>query len=340
MKKTILTDWEKLDCTDAPLPEIGEEEALVKLVYGGICGTDVHVYLHNHKTASVPRVLGHEYCGIVEKVNSKRFPDLRAGDFVTSHPLRACGYCRECLSGNENACKSIAIYGIHTDGCFAEYLVVPTQKLYRIDPSADPKVASLIEPLAVAVHDVRLSGLKRGDDVFVISAGPIGVLIALVARLAGANNVVLSEINEYRIRIAQSLGLSVLNPTEEDFERRLMEQTNGKGYEVVFEASGSRAGTALCTKVSAQRASVVVVGVPQEPYPVDTGAILAKELKMIGVRIHPQSDFAEAVRIVNSGVLNKELAALVTHVFPLEEIQKAILFSIEDQEHYKVLLQP
>lgn len=340
MKKTVLTDWEKLEVLDEELPEIGEEEALIKLIYAGICGTDVHIYLHNHKSATIPRVLGHEYCGIIEKINSKRFPDLKVGDYVTSHPLNNCGRCVPCLTGNENVCESLEIYGIHADGCFAEYFKVPVQKITKINPEVKPEIAAMIEPLAVAVHDVRLSGLRRGDNAFVISAGPIGLLIAIVAKMCGANNVVLSEMNEYRIDFAKALGFTALNPAQEGFEKKLKEESGGHGFDVVFEASGSKAGTELMTKVAAQRGMIVVVGVPKDPYPVDTGAFLAQELRMTGVRIHPQYDFDKAVEIVNKGTINDKLEKMVTHIFDLQDIEEAIRFSIEDQEHFKVLLKP
>jgi len=340
MIKTVLTDWHQLEVKEEAVPEIGEEEALIKLLYAGVCGTDMHVHAKQHKTATVPRVLGHEYCGKIAQVNSKRFPELQVGDYVTSHPLWACGQCKPCLTGNENVCRSLQIYGIHTDGCFAEYFAVPADKVYKINPEVDPVVAAQIEPLAVALHDVRLSEMKRGDRVLVISAGPIGLLIAMVARQAGAREVVLTEINEYRIQFAKSFGFPVLNPMEDRFEEKLMELTDGEGYDVVFEVSGTKSGTALMTKMAASRGMIVIVGVPGEPTPVDTGAFLAKELRAAGVRIHPQYDFKEAVDLVNSGVMNEDLKRFVTQTYPLSEIEEAIRFNGQDEAHFKVLLYP
>src|SRR5665648_1188275 len=123
MKKTILKDWKKIGVEDSPIPERGEEQALVKLLYGGICGTDIHVYAHRHKTATLPRVLGHEYCGEIISINTKKRYDLKVGDYVTSHPINSCGQCNSCLLGRENVCSDLEIYGIHVDGCFAEYFI-------------------------------------------------------------------------------------------------------------------------------------------------------------------------------------------------------------------------
>lgn len=340
MKKTILKDWGNLVVEDAPIPELGEDEVLIKLIYGGFCGTDAHVFRHKHASATIPRVLGHEYCGEIAAINTNKPTNLKIGDFVTSHPLNACGVCDPCLSGSENACKHLEIYGVHIDGCFVEYFKVPISKVCKIDKSVDPQVAALIEPLTVALHDIRVSGFRGGQSVFIISAGPIGLAIAEVVRHYGASKVVLSEMNQYRIDLAKSLGFEVVNPTEDGVEKKLMDMTGGKGFEMIYEASGSRAGTALMTKVAANCSTMVVVGVPTDVYPVDTGAMLAKELKLVGVRIHSQLDFQKAVELVNSGVLNDNLKKMVTHVFSLQDIAEAMDFNIKDQAHFKILLKP
>lgn len=340
MKKTILKDWNKLCIEEAPIPELGKEEALIKLTLAGICGTDMHVYTHRHLTATVPRVLGHEFCGEIVSINTEKYTDLKPGDFVTSHPLNSCGQCDSCLTGNENVCKGLEIYGIHVDGCFSEYFKVPTNKIYKINKEIDPIVAAQIEPLAVAMHDVRLSKLRVGQSVFIVSAGPIGLLIAIVARHSGASNVVLSEINEYRIKLAQDMEFTVLNPLEENFEERLLAETNGEGFHVIFEVSGSKSGAELVTKVAAKGGSILIVGVPEGKYPFDTGAVMANELQVAGVRIHPRYDFKQAVDMVNTGIMNDELKNLVSNIFTLDEIEEAFKFNVEDQAHFKVLLQP
>lgn len=340
LKKTVLQEWNKLCVENAPIPTLGEEEALIKLISAGICGTDMHVFAHRHLTATVPRVLGHEYCGEIISINTKKYPDLKPGDYVTSHPLNACGQCDSCLTGSENVCNDIEIYGIHVDGCFSEYFKVPTNKVYKINKNIDPIVATQIEPLAVALHDVRLSNLKRGQSVLIVSAGPIGLLIAIVARQCGASKIVLSEVNDYRIKLAQNLGFTVLNTLEDGFENRLFAETGGEGFNVIFEASGSKEGTELVTKVASKGASIIIVGVPEGKYPFDTGAVLANELQVSGVRIHSRYDFKKAVDMVNSGLINDELKILVSNVFTLDKIEEAFLFNIEDKEHFKILLKP
>ena len=338
MIKTILKDWKDLQIQEVEMPKIGKEEALIRLIYGGICGTDVHVYNHNHKTAKVPVVLGHEYCGELVDFQTDFPTDLKVGDLVTSHPLNACKVCEPCLSGHENVCEHLEIYGVHTDGCFCEYIKVPIHKVYKFHKDIPTKVAALVEPLAVAVHDVRESGLRMSDSVFIIGGGPIGLLIALVARQCGASKVGISEVNANRIEFIRSFGIEAFNPMEESFMKQVEEFHGGKGCDVVFEVSGVRAGAELMTQVVKTRGMIVVVGVPKESYPVDTGAFVAKELKMHGVRIHPQIDFKGAVDLINSGCINKELERLVTDEFPLKDLQKAIDFCMEDQNHFKVLV--
>jgi len=338
-KTPLLTDYGKIEVIEQDLPPLGEEEALIELEYGGICGTDVHIYNHSHPTAKPPIILGHEYSGRIVEINSNKRTDLKSGDLVTSHPLEGCGTCTPCLTGSANACRNIKIDGIQVDGFFTKRFIVPVSKIYKLNDSLDPRLGSMIEPLAVAVHDVRRSELSVGQDVFVVGAGPIGLLIALVARLAGARRVILCEVNSYRRELAESLGFFVFDPTLPDFEQKALDITEDKGYEIVFEASGAKACAGYMTSLTAQQGTAMVVGVAGEPYPIETFKILSRELKFIGVRIHPQQDFAEAVNLVNDGALNAELEKMITNIFPLDKLEDAIKFSIEDQEHFKVILE-
>jgi 2-desacetyl-2-hydroxyethyl bacteriochlorophyllide A dehydrogenase len=228
--------------------------------------------------------------------------------------------------------------GIHIDGCFAEYVKVPLKKIYKIPVNVSYRLASLTEPLAVAVHDVRRSRLAVGETALVIGGGPIGLLIAMVARYAGASRVVISEPNKYRIGIAQALGFEVIDPLASGSEEELMGRTDGEGYDVVFESSGTMPGAALMTKAAKIVGRVIVVGIPRTKPEVDTGAIFAKELDVLGVRIHSQLSFAAAVDVLGKGDLNTELESLITNEFALEEIQKALDFSQEDDKHIKVVL--
>lgn len=176
MIKAVLKDWEKIVIEDAPIPEIDEGEALIKISYAGLCGSDVSVYLHHHATATVPRIQGHEFCGRIADIKPLGDCNLKIVDLVTSHPINSCGKCAPCLTGRSNACQNLEVYGVHVDGSFAEYIKVPINKVYKLNDNVDEVVATLVEPLTVAVHDLRLVEFRGGQSALVISAGTLNSL--------------------------------------------------------------------------------------------------------------------------------------------------------------------
>jgi len=338
MKAAIVRKAGELLIEELPVPEPGQEEALVKVYYGGICGTDNHVYRGSHKTAKYPVVLGHEFVGRLEKINTIKDIDVKEGDNVLVQPYKPCGICEPCIQGSDNVCTKLQILGVHEHGCFAEYIKVPAHKVFKLPDNIDLKQAILVEPLAVAVHCVRKSEMQVGQTVFVIGGGPIGMIIAIVARLNGASEVVISEPNEYRKEFARKLGFNVIDPKNTDAVEEVKTMTKGRGFDVVFEASGSLGGAAMMTGCTKTSGTIVIVGVPSDKYPIDSGLILAKELKVVGVRIHAQINFLTAIKIMESGVLKDQLAPFIDTEFDLGQLDEAMKFSLEDQKHFKILI--
>ena len=338
MKAAVLTAFNQLEIKEVARPVLKEGEALIKVLYAGMCGSDVHIFSGHHPTAKPPLILGHEFCGVIEEVKSADATGLKVGDRVVAQPILACNRCEMCVQGRENLCAALNVVGVHSDGCFAAYIKMPIRKIYRLNEATDLKLAALIEPLAVAVHDVRRSGLVAGQTAFIIGGGPIGILIALLAKLSGASQVVLSEPNEIRAALVEKFGFKVLNPTKIDLLAEVAKMTDSRGFDVVFEASGTGQGAALMTEVTKKGGVIVLVGFPKGPYPVDTGSIVTKELRVDGVRVHAQANFAAAVSLLESGTLDQPLRQLMTDEFALDEIGAAMDFSIADQKHLKVML--
>jgi len=296
------------------------------------------VYNGHHATATVPRILGHEFSGEIYDIKSKS-DRLEKGDKVVVQPYFGCGVCDLCVDGRDNICSELKILGIHVDGCFAQYVKVPASKVYKVPDDMDLKLAAMAEPLAVAIHDVRRSKLKVGDKTLIIGGGPIGLLIAMVARQAGAGEVIISEINEYRIKFAQDLGFKTVNPKSEGFMDELLNCTDGKGYDVVFEVTGVKPSQLLMTKACRIGGTVMLVGFPSEPHPVNVVEAVSKELNLRGVRIHAQVNFSAAVDMLVSGKINDEIEKVITHSFRLDEFSEAIDFSFNDQQHFKVMIE-
>jgi len=338
MKAAIVRKINEISVEDLPVPKPGPEEALVKVKYAGICGTDIHVFLGHHSTARYPVILGHEFVGELMEINTAKETDVEIGDDVLVQPYKSCGVCDSCIQGRDNVCSKLCILGVHDHGCFAEYVKVPARKVYKLPSNIDLRLATLVEPLAVAIHDVRKSSLQVGQTAFIIGGGPIGALIAIVARLNGASDIVISEVNEYRIKFARDLGFTVINPRETDVMQEVMKKTGGKGFDVVYEVSGTKQGAELMTKAVKIGGTIMIVGVPTDKYPVDVGNILAKEIEIKGVRIHSQINFATAVNIIKTEVLNDQLVKFIDSEFTLDEIKEAMKFSIEDRKHFKTLI--
>lgn len=338
MKAAIVKKINEVSFEEVPKPAPGIEEGLVKVKYSGICGTDIHVYTGHHATAKYPVILGHEFVGELVEINTVKGTDLKVGDYVLVQPFNSCGVCDACIQGRDNVCSKLSILGVHEDGSFAEYVRVPLRKVYRMPDGLDLKLAALIEPLAVAVHDVKRSNLKVGQTAFIIGGGPIGALIALVARLNGASKIVISEVNEYRIKFIKDLGFEVLNPKEMDVAQEVLKMTDGKGFDVVFEVSGSQPGLELMTKAVKITGTIVIIGFPKDKFPVDTGLVASRELVIKGVRVHSQINFASGIDIMKAGIINDQLVKLIDKEFKLEEVEEAIRYSIEDQAHFKVII--
>ena len=212
----------------------GEGEVQVSVAYCGICGTDLHVF-HGVMDARVGthRVIGHEMSGKIAAIGEK-VQDLEIGDPVVIRPLAACGACPACQRGHTHICQNLKFLGLDTDGAFQQAWTVPAHTIHKIPADLSIEHAALIEPVAVACHDVRRARLIAGEDTLVIGGGPIGMLIAMVAGHAGAK-VTVSEVNTHRLELAQSLGFDTLNPKEVNVAEKIYAQTADKGADVIFE---------------------------------------------------------------------------------------------------------
>jgi len=210
----------------------GADEVEINVAYCGICGTDLHVYL-GHMDARIGnhRVIGHEMSGVVNAIGNN-VSNVAVGDHVVVRPLDACGKCPACQRGHQHICQNLDFLGLDTDGAFQEKWTVPSHTLHKLPKSLSLEHAALIEPTAVACHDVRRGSVQPGEDVLVIGGGPIGMLVAMAAKNAGAN-VTVSEINSHRLAMAEKLGISTLNPGEVDAAKTILEKTNNKGVDVM-----------------------------------------------------------------------------------------------------------
>lgn len=339
MKAAVINQKNSIHLQEIEKPVLKEGEALIKVKYCGICGSDIHVLKGEHPTATFPVIPGHEFVGELVEIKGTGSERYEIGDMVVAQPFFSCGNCEPCSKGNDNVCCELSFMGAHRDGAFGEYVKVLIRKMYKIPKDMDLKLAALTEPVAVAVHDVRRSGIKVGETALVIGGGPIGMLIAMVAENAGAGKIVISEISDARREFAENLGYTAVNPLSEDFHDRLMEITDGKGFHVAYEVSGSKAGIAAAIKYTKITGTVMVIGMTSEPYPVDLSQIFAKELKLQGVRIHAQYNFLGAVELLKNGQCNEKFKSLISKIYKLDDVEEAFEFAQIPGDYFKILVE-
>lgn len=307
-----------VETTQASPPAPGE--VAVRIAYCGICGTDMHVF-HGNMDARVgfERVIGHEMSGTIAAVGDG-VGGMAVGQKVVVRPLDHCGDCPACHAGHEHICHNLKFLGLDTDGAMQEIWNVPAHTIHMLPDDIRMDHAALIEPVAVACHDVRLSRLQAGEDALVIGGGPIGVLVAMVARNAGAR-MVISEVNPHRLSIAGKLGFDTINPMETDLAAAIDERTGGKGADVVFEVSGTQPGVDAMTACAATRGRIVMVAIHAQKPEVDMFRFFWRELELVGVRVYEKEDYEKAIAIIAGGGVDAD--TVITDVSPLSEIQSA-----------------
>jgi len=339
MRAAVIDDVDRIAIRECPLPVLQNGEALIKVKYCGICGSDLHVLHGEHPTAKFPVIPGHEFVGELADICGETPVPFSIGDMVVAQPFFSCGNCVPCAMGRENICRSLRFMGAHVDGGFAQYVKVSIRKMYKLPRDIDLQLAALVEPVAVAVHDVRLSGLSVGGSALVIGGGPIGLLIAIVARHAGAGTVVICEINEFRRRAAQELGFRTLNPLDEDYADRLSAiHEDCGGFDVAFEVSGSMPGITTAVDMTRIAGVVMVVGMTGEPHPVSLSKVFQKELEIKGVRIHSQINFIGALELLKSGVLADQLRVLISEIYPMDKLEHAFIRAQSGSDFFKLLI--
>ena len=299
-------------------PSAGEVQ--LDVAYTGICGTDLHI-LHGAMDArvSMPAVLGHEMAGRVASIG-EGVEGWQIGDAATVMPLVSCGDCAACASGASHICYRLSFLGIDAPGSMQSRWNVPASVLVRLPDHLSLQTASLAEPTAVAVHDVRRAALADGERAVVVGAGPIGLLIATVARSAGAD-VAVFEPNAGRREIAAAVGLVAVDPLEHETAAWVDDWTAGAGADVAFEVSGTGAGMSSAIACLGARGRAVVVGIHPSPPPVDLFRVFWRELTLIGARVYERVDFEEAVRLLATGVIPSD--TLITDVVPLAGVTEA-----------------
>ena len=331
--------------TETPIPVPGHGQCLIKVEYAGICGGDPDIFKHNNygATPEHPRIYGHEYYGeVVEINNPENHPcRIKIGDKVVGPQDAPCGVCDQCIGGRPSICSGMFGERRRPGGAFAEYLERDIDRVFPLAPGVDPIIATVCEPLAVAVFDVRYTGVGLGDSVLIIGAGAVGILIGLLARHNGATDIVFAELSDRRLELLRDMGFQTCHSIRDDVCAFIKERTAGCGADYVFETSGSQPGWDLSLDAAKYGGKVIPVGLPYVERTVDFGKVYDKELDLVSVNMHQTGDFAEAVNLVNRGELNEDIKRIVTSLWPLDQTMEALEASLDKNgSDIKILLAP
>ncbi len=317
-----------------------DNEVLIKILATSICGTDVHIYKWDKWSAgrvNPPNIMGHEFAGEVVEVGRK-VTKVKKGDMVSAETHLVCGTCEYCKRGEYHICENTKIIGVDTDGCFAEYIKMPEFNLILNDKTIDPKYLSIQEPLGNAVHTMMHFDITD-KDVAVVGCGPIGLMGVNIAKALKAKKIIAIEVNPYRIALAKKLGADiVINPLEEDVIRRVLEETNHQGVDVVTEFSGNKSAIESAFKYVKPGGKMSMLGITPDTVTFDiSNDFIFKGITMYGVVGRLLFDTWDKVSyLINNNML--DLETIVTHTFRLDEVEKGMEVMISGNSGKVVLI--
>lgn len=314
----------------------GPGEVRLNVGYVGICGTDMHIY-HGVMDARVapPQIIGHEMSGTIAEIG-EGVEGFSVGENVVVRPLDYCGDCPACNAGHSHICHNLKFMGIDSPGAFQNSWTVKARTLHKLPANVSLKQGALIEPLAVAVHDVSRARLQQGEHALVIGGGPIGQLVALAARAQGAE-VMVSEVNDARRAFAEGNGIKTVNPIADDIEAVVKDWTAGKGADVVFEVSGVKAAIETMTQVASVRGRICMVAIHSQKPEIDLFQFFWKELELLGARVYEHKDFERAIELVAKGAIDVD--KFISSVNSLSDIGNAFAGMDGNPSGMKALVQ-
>lgn len=327
---------------DIHLPEVGPHDLLVRVDAAAICGTDNHIYDWTpwaQERLELPRIFGHEFAGVVVGVG-EAVTGFQPGDLVAAETHIPCLQCYQCRTGRQHTCEQMKIIGVHSDGAFSDFALLPEACAWKLPPGTSAELGAILEPIGVAANGLFKDRIDAAS-VVIIGCGPIGIFGIQLALAAGARQVFATDVNPYRLALARQVAPEalVLNPTEDDVASIVRDQTEGRGAEVVIELSGSQAGIAQAFGLLAKGGRVSLVGLPSKPVTLEmTGAIIYREAVVYGSTGRLMWDtWYKVDALLKTGKFDP--MPVITHRFPLSEYAQALELTLSANAG-KVILVP
>jgi len=307
---------------EAPVPRIGHNDVLIRIRKTAICGTDIHIYKWDEwaqQTIPVPMVIGHEYVGEIAEVGGE-VRGLKVGDRVSGEGHITCGHCRNCRAGRRHLCRNTIGVGVNRPGAFAEYLVLPAENVFKLPEAISDDYAAILDPLGNATH-TALSFDLVGEDVLITGAGPIGIMAAAICRHVGARNVVITDVNPYRLELARKMGVTrAVNVAEEPLREVMAELGMHEGFDVGLEMSGSAAAFNEMLEVINHGGKIALLGIPPRDTAIDWNQVIFKGLILKGIYGREMYEtWYKMAALIEGGL---DLDPVITHRLPVDRFQE------------------
>jgi threonine 3-dehydrogenase len=331
------------EMAQVPVPKPGPNDLLVKVKATSICGTDIHIYKWDQWSQNrikPPIIIGHEFCGDVVQVG-KNVKNFQEGDYVSAESHIPCGHCYQCRNEMQHICGNLKILGVDTDGCYADYAVIPAVVAWKNDRSMPPEVACVQEPLGNAVYAVLVEDVT-GKSVAVFGCGPAGLFSVAVAKAAGASKIIHIIVNEFVRKISKKVGSDVIIRYDDpDLLKKVIRETGGIGVQVVMEMSGSQQAIDQGLQILTKGGRFTAFGIPAGPVHIDlSNGIIFKGARIVGINGRLMfGTWYRMAGLLNSGALDP--TPVITHQFPLAKFDEAFKKVLPiDRKACKVVLVP
>ena len=323
---------------DVPDPKCGPGEVRIRITHTAICGTDKHIFEWDEwaqNNLKLPLIVGHEFCGIIDEVGPQ-VTHYKIGERVSGEGHITCGNCRNCRAGKKHLCPETIGVGVHRDGAFAEYLVIPESNVWPLHEDIPSEIAAFFDPLGNAVHTALAFNIT-GEDILICGAGPIGMMAAAICKFSGSRNIVVTDINDYRLNLAKELGASrTVNPRKEDIRTVFEELGISHGFDVGLEMSGNPEAFNQMISLMYNGGNIALLGLLPNSTKVDWNKVIFKGLNIKGIYGREMYDtWYKMTQMIRSGL---SVSKVLTHHFKIDDFQKAFKV-IESGNCGKVVLE-
>lgn len=330
MLQQVMTAPGEISFREVPMPEVHENDVLVRIRRIGVCGSDIHVYHGEHPFTSYPVTQGHEVAGEVVSYG-KNVQGLHEGQKVTIQPQVFCGECYPCRHGKYNLCEHLKVMGFQTTGVASEYFAVDASKVTSLPDTMSFDEGAMIEPLAVAVHAVRRVGDVTGQKIAVLGAGPIGILVAQTAKGLGAASVMITDISDLRLQKAAECGVDIcVNTAQRDFGEALVEAFGPDKADVIYDCAGNDITMNQAIRCARKGSTIILVAVFAKMATVDLAVLNDHELDLNTTMMYRSEDYEEAIRLVQEGRV--QLTPLISQHFAFTDYLEAYRFIDANRE--------